>query len=171
MMQVIHIRSRQQRWADCHILRSRSSREFSKLSPGPTTVQTCFEIKNSSPNKLQKIKKNTFLIKYIMHFFSINSVQIRVLIVHLWSNFQSGSNPDSTKFGIVRIHCNPSPVQCSSLADRCILLNHLGATEGKRTTIHVNGGMSICFVVFSGWEKSRNSLRVSTISLWLQSTD
>ena len=29
----------EQRWADCHILRSRSSREISKLSPSPTIVQ------------------------------------------------------------------------------------------------------------------------------------
>jgi len=47
----------QQRWADCNILRSRSSPEFSKLSPSPTAVQTFFEIKSPSPNKVQKINK------------------------------------------------------------------------------------------------------------------
>ena len=34
--------------------------------------------------------------------------------------------------------------------DRCILLNHLGVTECKRTTLYVNGGRSICVVVFLG---------------------
>jgi len=32
-----------------------------------------------------------------------------------WSAFHSGSNPNSTKFAIVRIQSNPSPVQCPSL--------------------------------------------------------
>ena len=32
-----------------------------------------------------------------------------------WRLLQSGSNPNSTKFAIVRIQSNPSPVQCSSL--------------------------------------------------------
>ena len=35
----------------------------------------------------------------------------------------------------------------------CILLNHLGVTECKRTTLCVNGRRSICFVVFLGWVK------------------
>ena len=46
-----------QRWADCHILRSRSSSELSKLSPSPTLVQKVYEIQNPSPNKAQKINK------------------------------------------------------------------------------------------------------------------
>jgi len=32
-----------------------------------------------------------------------------------WSALHSGSNPNSTKFAVVRIQSNPSPVQCSSL--------------------------------------------------------
>jgi len=32
-----------------------------------------------------------------------------------WSDLQRGSNPNSTKFAMVRIQTNSSPVQCSSL--------------------------------------------------------
>ena len=34
-----------------------------------------------------------------------------------WTDSQSWSNPNSTKFPIVRIQFNPSPVQCSALTD------------------------------------------------------
>jgi len=50
-------------------------------------------------------------------FFFINSLQIRP-DPKFWSDFHSGSNPNSTKVATVRIQSNPSPVQCSSLDSR-----------------------------------------------------
>ena len=52
-------------------------------------------------------------MKKIIQVFSINSVLIRILNSSI--DLQSGSNPESTKFVIVHIQSNPSPVQCSSL--------------------------------------------------------
>jgi len=49
--------AKQQRWADCRILGSRSSTEFLKLSPSPPIVQKVEEIQNPSPNIFQKIKE------------------------------------------------------------------------------------------------------------------
>jgi len=87
-------RSADQRWADYHILRSRSSPDFLELSPSPTTIQKIFNSK-----WIQKIGK---MHTKMPHFFSINSVQI-LSRSSFWSALHSGSNPKWTKFAIVRI--------------------------------------------------------------------
>ena len=66
-----------QRWADCHILRSRSSPDFLKLSPSPTTVQIFFKYKVQVQMKSNKLEKRSLFATKMSHFFSNNSDQIR----------------------------------------------------------------------------------------------
>jgi len=101
-----------QRWADCHILRSSSSPEFLKLIPSPNIDQNNKKLKSKS--KVQKFSKMQLFIDnnyaILVHWLIPNPV----LVQNLCSILQSGANPSSTKFVIVRIQSNPSPVQCSS---------------------------------------------------------
>jgi len=86
---------------------------FSNLNPSPNIVKKFSNIWN--PNKLQKINKiQHFNNKnYVIPFNLLNPNPI--LIQNLWRNLQSGFNPKSTNFVIVRYQSNPSPVRCSSL--------------------------------------------------------
>jgi len=43
-----------------------------------------------------------------------------------WRDLQSGPNPNLTKFAIVRIQSNPSPVQCSSMLHTSISRSRIG---------------------------------------------
>ena len=52
--------SANQRWADCQILRSRSSPDFLKLSPSPTTVQKFFSNVKCKSKWSPKYLKNAF---------------------------------------------------------------------------------------------------------------
>jgi len=79
----------------------------SKSNHGPKSLNN---IKIQVQIQSRKLTKYRFLTTKIMQFFSNP-----VLILNLRSYLQSGSNPNSTKFIIVRIQSNPSPVQCSSL--------------------------------------------------------
>jgi len=72
-----------------------------------------FKIKSPSPNKVQKVNKiQRFNNKYHAILFYLRSTN-PVLILNLWSNWQSGSNPDSTKFSIARIQSKSSPMLIS----------------------------------------------------------
>ena len=96
---------------DCHILRSRSSPEFSKLIPSSSKIQNFWKLKVKVQIRSKKLTKYSFLTTNITQFFSSNSVQFR-----LWSKFMKQftvrSNPDSTKFGVFRIQPSPN-IQCS----------------------------------------------------------
>jgi len=109
----IHIRLleswyRNQRRVDSHILRSRPSPEFSKLSLSPTIDQKVYEIKiqvqikSKKINKLQVFNDKNYTIHF--HWLSPNSV----LILNLWSILQSGAI--QKKFVIVRIQSKSNPV-------------------------------------------------------------
>ena len=87
-------RASRHRWADCHMLRSRPSPEFLKLSPRPNIVQNIFKI--WSPNSVQKI--NTV-------FRTKNAAIFHQLL------------PNTKKFVIVQIQCSYLPTVWSS---RCV---------------------------------------------------
>jgi len=53
------------------------------------------------------------------------------------SDLQSGSNRNSTKFAIVRIQSNPSPVKCSSLLRRRLTLPKLKSDSGSGPVFHI----------------------------------
>jgi len=100
--------SSKQRWADRHILRSRSNPEFLNFSPSPTKVQNFVKIWSPSPNKIQKIDK--------MQLFNNTIAQIFPL-----SLSKSGPDPKLLKKITVRIQsksnkiCHrPDPVQSKS---------------------------------------------------------
>ena len=93
-------RSAGQRWADYHILRSRSSPDFFELSPSPTTIQKFF--KSKWIQKIEKMhNKNAPFFFPLTQFKSCPDPKF-------WSALHSGSNPNSTKFAIVRIQSSPS---------------------------------------------------------------
>ena len=54
-----HVFGQQQRRADCHILRSRSSPEFLKLSPSPAIVQNNLRYYQSKSNYSPNNSQNT----------------------------------------------------------------------------------------------------------------
>ena len=104
-------RSADQRWADCHILRSRSSHDFLKLTSSPTTVQKFFKCKAKSKWSPENWKNPQQKCR-----ISFPLTQSKSCPDHkFWSALHSGSNPNSKKFAIDRIQSNPSPAQCSSL--------------------------------------------------------
>jgi len=83
-------RSANQRWADYHMLRSRSSPDFFELSKS-----------NHSP-KIFQVQKCTISFPLTQSKSCPDP--------KFWSALHSGSNPNSTKFAIVRIQSNPSLV-------------------------------------------------------------
>jgi len=80
-----------QRWKDCHILQSRSSSEFLKLSPTPAKVKKIFKkCKIQVQMKSKNLAKYNFLMTTITQFLFINSVQMRS-----WSKIcEAFYNPD-----------------------------------------------------------------------------
>jgi len=98
-------RSSGQRWADYHILRSRSSPDFLELSPSPTTVQKFFKSKWSR----EHWKNASFSQQKCPISFPLTQSK-PCPDRKFWSALHSGSNPNSTKFAIDRIQSNPSPV-------------------------------------------------------------
>jgi len=68
---------KRQRWADCHILRSRSSPDLSRLSTSPITIPKIFKRKVQVQMKPKKLEKCIFFTTKMSHFFSIKLVQIR----------------------------------------------------------------------------------------------
>ena len=98
-------RSAGQRWADCHILRSRFSPDFLELSPSPTTGQKFFKSNWSPENwKNAAFSQQKFPISFPL------TQSKSCPDPKFWSALHSGSNPNSTKFAITRIEFNPSPV-------------------------------------------------------------
>ena len=78
--------------SDCHILRSRSSPDFLKLSPSPTTVQTIFKYKVQVHMTSKKLKMQPFHNKnfpFLFHQFSPNPALIR--------NVKEIYSPDTTQ--------------------------------------------------------------------------
>jgi len=106
----------QQRWADCHILRSRSTSNYLKLCPSPTTKDFS-KVKSKSKWSPKNLKNAAFSQLKLSVYFQLTQSQSGP-DPKFWRDLWSGSNPNSTKFAIVRIQSNPSPVQCSSLIHR-----------------------------------------------------
>ena len=112
LFQAMRSRTIQQRWEDCHILRSRSSPDILKLSRSPTTVQNFFS------NVKSKSKWRPKNLKFAA--FSQRKCHISFPVIqsksgpgpYFWSDLQSGSNPISTKFDIVRIQVQSNAHLC-----------------------------------------------------------
>ena len=96
------------------ILRSRSSPEFYWLSPSSITIQKKFKHKVQVQMKSKKSKNAAFAQKKCRISFPFTQSKSGPGPI-FWCDSQPGFNPNSTKFAIVRIQFNPSPVQCSSL--------------------------------------------------------
>jgi len=59
------------RWADCHILWSKSSPEFLKLNSGPAIVQNFKKLKVQVQNMSKKLTKCSFLSRKFSTFFPL----------------------------------------------------------------------------------------------------
>ena len=86
-------RSAGQRWADYHILRSRSSPDFLELSPSPTTVRKFFKSKWNR----EHWKNEAFSQQKCPISFPLTQSK-SCPDPEFWSALHSGSNPNSTKF-------------------------------------------------------------------------
>ena len=102
--------SHKQIWADSHILRSRSSPNFLKLSPSPITVQNFFQLSGPSPKHLKNV---AFSQQKCRIFFPLNSVQVRSgswILKRFTVRVQSKFN---------KICYSPDPAQSKSNAHFC----------------------------------------------------
>jgi len=103
-----------QRWADCHILQSRSSLILKNSVQVQPQSEKYFKCKVQVQMKSKKFEKCILFTKKCCTSFALTRYK-SVLTLKFWSDLQSGSNPNSAKFAIYRIQSNLSPVQCSFL--------------------------------------------------------
>ena len=79
-----------QRWADCHILRSRSSPDLLKLSPSPKNFSN---VKSKSKWRPKKLKNAAFSQQKCRISFPLSQSNSGP-DPKLWSDLQCGSNPN-----------------------------------------------------------------------------